>query len=347
MDHSPTFGTRQHKTRSGRMLSFTELGLGTAPIGNLYRAIDEETAQQTLQAGWDAGCRLFDTAPFYGLGLAETRLNHFLRGKKRESYLLSTKIGRVLKVCAPENRAAPTKFFDTPSREVIFDYSYDGVLRALEQSLERLGVDRIDILLCHDVDISTHGTKAASDARIAEFMKGGYAAMLRLREEGVVSAIGAGLNEWQVCETLARAGDFDLFLMAGRYTLLEQESLTSFLPLCEHRNIAIMLGGPYNSGILATGARPGAYYDYEPAPPAIMERVARLERVCAAHGVALPEAALRFPLGHKCVVSIIPGGQNAAEVQRNAAVLGATIPAALWQDLVSEGLVRPDAPLPA
>lgn len=344
---STTAATRLFTSPSGAEIRFSELGCGTAPLGNLYRALDEETAQGALQAAWDAGCRFYDTAPLYGLGLSETRLNHFLRGKPRDAYVLSTKIGRLLKVCPPDQRTGIGKFFDTPNRQEIYDYSYDGVMRSVEASLERLGIDRIDVLLAHDVDIFTHGSKAASDQRIAELMAGGYHAMIKLRNEGVIKAIGAGVNEWQVCQTLAEQGDFDLFLLAGRYTLLEQEALDTFLPLCEKRGIGIILGGPYNSGILATGARPGAYYNYDVAPQAILDRVARIEAVCAAHGARLIEAALRFPLHHPSVVSVIPGAQSAAEVRRNVEIMGASVPATLWSALKAEGLLRTDAPVPA
>lgn len=337
---------RPFRTRNGQTLAFTELGMGTAPLGNLYRALDEATAQGALQAAWDVGCRFFDTAPLYGLGLAETRLNGFLRGRPRDAYILSTKVGRLLTVCAAEERTGIGKFFDTPSRREIYDYSYDGVMRSLEDSFERLGIDRIDVVLCHDVDIFTHGSKEASDARIREFMEGGYKALHKLRHQGVIAAIGAGVNEWQVCETMARAGDFDLFLLAGRYTLLEQEALDSFLPLCVERGIGVVLGGPYNSGILASGPRLGAFYNYDPAPPEILDRVRRIEEVCQAHGVALIEAALRFPLGHPAVISVIPGAQSADEVRRNAQIIGASIPPALWAALKSEGLLRADAPVP-
>jgi D-threo-aldose 1-dehydrogenase len=339
-------GRRMFLSGSGARIEFVELGCGTAPLGNLYRPLDEETAQGALQAAWSAGCRYYDTAPLYGLGLSETRLNHFLRGKQRDDYVLSTKVGRLLQVCPPESRTGIGKFFDTPSRREIYDYSYDGVMRSVEASLERLGIDRIDVLLAHDVDIFTHGSKAASDARIAELMQGGYRAMLDLRQSGVVKAIGAGVNEWQVCQSLAEQGDFDLFLLAGRYTLLEQDALDTFLPLCERRGIGVILGGPYNSGILATGARPGAFYNYDPAPQPILDRVARIEAVCKAHGVRLIEAALRFPLNHPSVVSVIPGAQTAAEVLRNAEIMSAAIPASLWTALKAEGLLRPDAPTP-
>lgn len=325
-------------------LDFTELGFGSAPLGNLYRAVSDEEAAATLEAAWEAGIRYFDTAPLYGLGLSETRLNAFLRGKKRNDYVLSTKVGRYMKVSPPEQRTGIGKFFDTPSRREVYDYSYDGVMRSLEQSFERLGVDRIDILFAHDLDIFTHGSKEASDARIDEFMKSGYSALVSLRDQGVIKAIGGGINEWQVCQTLAERGDFDLFLLAGRYTLLEQEALTSFLPLCQKRGIGIVLGGPYNSGILATGARPGAYYNYEEAPPHIMDRVNRIEAACKAHGVRLIEAALQFPLLHPSVVSMIPGGQRPEEVRSNRAIMDVEIPPALWAELKAEGLMRQDAP---
>ena len=208
----------------------------------------------------------------------------------------------------------------------------------------RLGVDRIDILFVHDVDIFTHGSKEASGARIDEFMRSGYYAMLALRDQGVIKAFGGGINEWQVCQTLAERGDFDLFLLAGRYTLLEQEALASFLPLCEKRGIGIVLGGPYNSGILATGPKPGAYYNYTEAPREILDRVARIEAVCKRHGVALIEAALQFPSLHPAVVALIPGGQRPEEVKGNRKILEVEIPAALWSDLKAEGLMREDAP---
>jgi D-threo-aldose 1-dehydrogenase len=325
-------------------LDFTELGFGTAPLGNLFRAISEEDANAVLEKAWETGVRYYDTAPLYGLGLSETRLNRFLRGKRRDDYVLSTKVGRLMRASKPEERTGIGKFFDTPSRREVYDYSFDGVMRSVEFSLERLGVDRVDILFVHDVDIFTHGSKEASDARIDEFMRSGYSALISLRDQGVIKAIGGGINEWQVAQTLAERGDFDLFLLAGRYTLLEQEALDSFLPLCERRGIGIVLGGPYNSGILATGAKPGAYYNYEAAPQDILDRVSRIEAVCKRHGVRLIEAALQFPLAHPSVVSLIPGGQRVAEVESNRAILDVHIPPELWEDLKSEGLVRQDAP---
>ena len=326
-------------------IDFTELGFGTAPLGNLYRAVSDEDAHDVLQAAWDSGCRYFDTAPLYGLGLSEVRVGNFLRSKPRDQYVISTKAGRLLKVCPPESRTGIGKFFDTPSRREVYDYSYDGVMRSFEASFERTGLDRFDILFCHDVDIFTHGSKEASDARIEEFMKGGYYAMLSLRDQGVIKAFGGGINEWQVCETLARRGDFDLFLLAGRYTLLEQEALASFLPLCTERGIGIVLGGPYNSGILARGPSDDAQYNYSNAPKEVIDRVRRINAVCQRHGVKMIEAALNFPLRHPAVVSVIPGGQSVEEVRSNRDILGKDIPASLWSDLKSEGLMSQDAPV--
>jgi len=325
-------------------ISFTELGFGTAPLGNLYKAISDGEAHAALEAAWETGCRYFDTAPLYGLGLSETRLNPFLRGRRREDYVLSTKVGRLLKASPPEQRTGIGTFFETPSRVEVYDYTYDGVMRSLEFSLERLGADYVDILYAHDLDVFTHGSRDVLEARLNELMGSGYYALLSLRDQRVIKAFGAGVNEWQSCQWLAERGDFDLFLLAGRYTLLEQEALQSFFPLCEKRGIGIILGGPYNSGILATGPVPGAHYNYSEAPQEILDRVRRIEQICERHGVKLIEAALRFPLLNPLVYSVIPGGQSVDQVKANRAVLDRDVPAALWADLKGEGLMRQDAP---
>jgi len=337
---------RNFRAPSGETISFTELGFGTAPIGNLYRAVDPEEAQRTLDAAWKAGIRYYDTAPLYGLGLSETRLNRFLFGKKRKDYVLSTNVGRLLEVCDPKQRTGIGKFFDTPSRREIYDYSYDGFMRSIEFSLERLGVDSIDVIFIHDVDVFNHKTVAARDAHVKTILNSGIKALEKLRSEKVIKAFGAGVNEWEVCEILTRNSDVDIFLLAGRYTLLEQDSLNSFLPLCEERGIGIVLGGPYNSGILATGPKPGAWYNYDPAPKAILERVAKIEAVCKRHKVKLAQAALRFPLHHRNVVSVIPGGVSPKEVALNVATMDAKLPKTLWKDLKAEGLLHADAPVP-
>jgi D-threo-aldose 1-dehydrogenase len=340
-----TLRTRHWDRIGNGGLTFTELGFGTAPLGNLYRAISDEDADAILQAAWDGGVRHFDTAPLYGLGLSETRLNRFLRGKPRDSYTLATKIGRLLKVTTPDKRDGFGKWFDVPSRTEHLDYTYDAVMRSVEVSLERLGIDRVDILYAHSLDAFDLGSEARVAEKRDELMASGYRALIDLRDQGVIKGFGAGINDWRSAQWLLEHGDFDIFLLAGRYTLLEQEALDSFLPLCTRRGVGIVIGGPYNSGILATGPRPGAFYNYDPAPQAILDRVARIEAVCRAHDTRLVDAAFQFPLRHPAVVSVVPGGQSVAEVQGNLAAARATIPPALWADLKAEGLLRPDAPV--
>ena len=335
--------TRRFDRLGNGGVQFSRLGFGAAPLGNLYRAVSDADAQLILEAAWDTGCRYYDTAPLYGLGLSETRLNAFLRG--REAFTVSTKIGRLLDACAPDERTGIGKFFDVPSRRERFDYSYDGVMRSLEFSLERLGLDRVDVLFAHDLDLFTHGTAERLQPLRDTLMDSGIRALVSLRDQGVIGAFGAGVNEWEAAQWLAERGDFDLFLLAGRYTLLEQDALASFLPLCEKRGIGIVLGGPFNSGILATGAKPGAFYNYEEAPPHVMERVRRIEAVCARHGVRLIEAALHFPFHHPSVVSVIPGGQSVEQVRSNRAMLDVAVPPELWADLKREKLLRDDAPV--
>ena len=324
-------------------LQFTELGFGTAPVGGLYRPVSGDEAHATMTRAWDAGVRYFDTAPLYGLGQSETRLNRALAG--RSGFIVSSKVGRLLRPSrAGEVRDGIGKWFDVPNRKEIFDYSYDGVMRSVEFSLERTGLDRIDLIYAHDLDIFTHGSAEAMQARLDEFMASGYKALVALRDQGVIRGFGAGINEWQPAQWLVERGDFDIFLLAGRYTLLEQEALDSFLPLCLARGVGVVIGGPYNSGVLATGARPGAFYNYNPAPDWVLAKVAKIEAVCAAHKVRLVDAAFQFPLLHPAVVSIIPGGQGVAEVDANVRAASAVIPAALWADLKAQGLMRQDAP---
>ncbi|SFJ03151.1 aldo/keto reductase [Jannaschia pohangensis] len=325
-------------------LTLTELGFGTAPLGNLYRAITDDEAHAILEAAWAGGVRYFDTAPLYGFGLSETRLNRFLRGKPRDEYVLSTKIGRLLTPATATTRDGIGKWFDVPNRREVYDFSHDGVLRSVEASLERLGVDRVDMLFAHDIDVPNQGSRANVNAKVDQLMAGGYHALERMRSEGVITAFGAGVNEWEVCEQLLGRGDFDMFLLAGRYTLLEQTALTSFLPLCEARGVGIISGGPYNSGILATGPVEESYYNYDLAPAPIREKVARIEAICTAHDTRLVDAAFAFPLLHPATLSVIPGGQAMAEMTGNLRAAGAAIPAELWAELKAEGLIRADAP---
>ena len=259
--------------------------------------------------------------------------------------MLSTKVGRLLKPGDPATLDHGQFRGSLPFAQV-YDYSYDGVMRSVEDSLQRLGTWRIDVLLVHDLDVWTHGSEDARRARVEEFMAGGYRAMALLLEQGAVQAIGAGVNETAACQDLAERGDFDCFLLAGRYTLLEQAPLDEFLPMCERRSIALIIGGAYNTGILATGATPDAYFLYAPAPPEIMERVRRIEAVCARHGVRLATAALQFPLGHPVVATVIPGTRSPAEVAQNVEIFTPETPADFWAELKQEGLLRADAPTP-
>lgn len=325
----------------------TRMGFGGAALGNLYRKIAEEDAQAALQAAYDAGIRYFDTAPQYGLGLSEMRFGDAIRRFGRDDIQLSTKVGRLLLDCEP-HEVTPEAFVDVPQKRIVYDYTYDGVMKSYEASKSRIGIERADTLLVHNVDAFSHGgSQEVSDAKVRElFDGGGYRALDELRSAGEIAAIGAGVNEWQVCEKLMGLGDFDGFLLAGRYTLLEQEALESFLPLCVKQDVGIILGGPYNSGILATGAVEGAKYNYAPAPDHILERVRKIDAVCRDHGVKLIEAALQFVLGHPAVKTVVPGAVNAQEVQANVAVLETPIPPAFWSDLRSSGLIRADAPLP-
>ncbi|WP_050605458.1 aldo/keto reductase [Ruegeria sp. 6PALISEP08] len=333
-------------SRTTRPVHLTRMGFGGAPLGNLYRTVSDEDAQAALQAAYDAGIRFFDTAPQYGLGRSEHRFGEAITRFGRENIQLSTKIGRLLLDCKP-HEVTPEAFVDVPQKRIVFDYTYDGVMRSHEASRARLGVSNVDILLVHDVCVFSQGSQEMSDAKVRElFDGGGYRALVELREAGEIAAIGAGVNEWQVCEKLLGMGDFDGFLLAGRYTLLEQEALDSFLPLCQKRDVGIILGGPYNSGILATGAVPGAKYNYADAPEDILDRVRKIEDVCTAHDTPLIAAALQFVLGHPCVKTVVPGAVSAAEVQANVALLDRDIPMALWSDLRAEGLIRPEAPLP-
>lgn len=325
-------------------VTFTELGFGGAPLGNLYQAISDAEADAILSAAWEGGVRYFDTAPLYGFGLSETRINRFLRDKPRDAYVLSTKVGRYLEPCPPEMRDGIGKWFEVPSRNEVYDYSYDGVMRSFEHSLERLGQDRVDILYVHDIDVPNQGSRQAVNAKVDQLMAGGYHALQALRDQGVIQAFGAGVNEWEVCQQLTERGDFDLFLLAGRYTLLEQEALETFLPLAQSRGIGIVIGGPYNSGILATGPVEGSYYNYELAEDAIKDRVRAIEAICADHDTPLVRAAYRFPLAHPSVVSVIPGGQSEAQSRQNVALASEPVPPALFQALKDAGLMRVDAP---
>lgn len=326
-------------------LAVTAMGLGTAPLGNQFAAVPEADARAVIDAAWEAGLRYFDTAPMYGHGLAEHRLGEALRDRPRADYTLSTKVGRLL-LPARRSEVVSDMWVNPAPFRIVYDYGYDATMRSFEDSLQRLALERIDIALIHDIDSFSH----PPDAQRAHFrtaMDGAFRALDRLRAEGLVSAIGVGCNEWQVCEAALRERDFDCFLLAGRYTLLEQEALDSFLPLCTARGVAIALGGGYNSGILATGAVPGARYNYAPAPPAVLDRVARIEAVCRRFAVPLKAAALQFVLAHPAVATVIPGTRSVARLRENLALIAHPIPAEFWAALKRERLLHEAAPTPA
>ena len=325
----------------------TPLGFGGAAIGNLYRRVSETDAHESVAAAWTAGVRYFDVAPHYGFGLAETRLSAALAQlDPGGEALISTKVGRVLEpIAADQAQGERHGFVDAAAFEPRFDYSYDGVMRSLEGSLQRLGRDHIDILLAHDLGAATHAEDDA--ARWAQFMGGGYKAMLSLRDQGVVRAIGLGANEAAICERALDQGDFDVFLLAGRYTLLEQGALDDFLPACTQAGVSVIVGGPFNSGVLAC-ATPAedAHYNYAAPPAWVVDKVDALRAACTRFGVELPAAALQFPIAHPAVVSVIPGAADAEEARLAAVRTAAPIPPDFWISLHEQGLIAAEAPIP-
>jgi D-threo-aldose 1-dehydrogenase len=317
-------------------ISLSELGFGGVPLGNMNRVLTDQEAYETMEAAWDAGLRYYDTAPYYGHGLSESRIGAVLSQRPRDEFVISTKVGRLLEPCAPGEEDSGI-YLNTPNLRVRFDYSYDGVMRSYAASLDRLGLDRVDILYVHDIGTLTHGDAAAGHYR--HLMSGGWRALDELRSSGAVHAIGLGVNENAICEAVLADADPNIFLLAGRYTLLDQSAAKRLLPECTKRGVGIVLGGPYNSGILATGPIPNAQYDYAAAKPEILERAAKLQGICAAHDVTLAEAALHFPLRHQAILSVIPGSQTVEQVALNIATYEKVVPEALWSELASEGII--------
>jgi D-threo-aldose 1-dehydrogenase len=324
-------------------LRVTALGCGGAPLGNLQEPVSDRDGAEAVGTAWANGCRYFDTAPYYGYGLSERRMGDGLRAHARADYVLSTKVGRLIRPGDSEQKKLENFPASMPFHAE-YDYSYDGVMRSVEDSYQRLGLERIDILLMHDIEPRTHGERYAGLMKIA--MDGGYRAMDELRRNGVIGAIGLGVNDLAACEAAMEAGDFDCFLLAGRYTLLEQSPLDGFFPACQKRGISIIIGAPFNSGVLVRLGRSDATYDYAAIPDAIRERVKKLAEIAASHGVALGDAALQFCLAHPVVASVIPGARTAAEVQSHWQMVSASIPPAFWDDLRGQGLLHPDAPVP-
>lgn len=325
-------------------LEVTALGYGSAPIGDIYEVLDDATAIASVEQAAELGVTLFDSAPLYGQGSAEHRVGTALRRNPPNDLVLSSKIGRLLKP-APNGRTKTSRFVGGLAFDVIHDYGYDAVMTSLEHSLLRLGLPKLDILLIHDADPWAHGPEEGPK-RYKEAMDGGYRALDELRKSGVIKAIGFGTNDPTYAAKFLRDGDFDCFLMAGRYSLLEQPALAEVLPLATEKNVGIMLGGVFNSGILATGPIDGARYNYLPAPPDILDKVRRIEQVCSSHGVPLATAAMQFCLGHSQVSSLVLGAVTPEEVTANVEAMTTKIPSDLWKELKTEGLLDATAPVP-
>jgi D-threo-aldose 1-dehydrogenase len=312
----------------------TPLGLGCAQLGNLYRAMTDDDAAEIVDTAWDQGIRYFDTAPHYGLGLSELRLGAALAGRPRDEFVLSTKVGRLLEDNPDFAGEKDTDLFEVPATlRRRLDYSRDGALRSLESSLERLGLDRIDIALVHD-----------ADNHVEEALAGALPALIELRDQGVIGGVGLGMNFPDIVAEFVRRADVDTVMIAGRYTLLEQPALDELLPLCEKRGVAVMAAGVFNSGILAT-ATPGGLYNYSAAPPELVDRARRIAAICERHGVELPAAAIGLPLAHPVVASVVLGASSPQQVIDNARRGAVPIPPELWAELMAEGLLRADVPV--
>jgi D-threo-aldose 1-dehydrogenase len=307
--------------RSG--VAVTRFALGCAPLAGLYQPVEEAQARATLDAAWEHGVRAFDTAPHYGAGVSERRVGAALRERPRGDYVLSTKVGRLL----VPGRARPGMFPDEPPLERVFDFSRDGVLRSLEASLQRLGLDRVDVVHVHDPDDHL-------DQAIAEALP----ALAELRSAGVIRAVGAGMNAAAPLARIVREADVDCVLVAGRCTLLDQSAADELLPLCRERGVAVIAAAVFNGGVLSD-PRPGAYYDYEPAPPAVLERARRIAAVCGRHGVRLPDAAIAFPLRHPAVACVLVGARSPQELAADVGGCVRAVPDALWEELVAERLL--------
>jgi len=333
------------KRKLGRTeVELTQFGFGSASLGDIFALVSEEDARATLQALWKNGIRYIDTAPLYGWGLSEHRVGSFLYEKPREEFVLSTKVGRVLR--APQVKAgfkAPLFVGGLPYDHV-FDYSYDGIMRSFEDSLQRLRLNSIDLLVIHDLEFGHHSAKLQTYRD--QFSDSGWRAVQRLRSTGEVRAIGAGANELEVIPYFLERFDLDFFILARQYTLLEQQALDEALPMCQARNVGIILASVFNSGILVTGPVEDAKYVYEDPPAEVIEKVSGMEQLCRRHNVSLAAAAVQFPLAHPCVASVIPGMLHPRQVEENLSYFREEIPSALWAELKAEGLIRPDAPTP-
>ena len=333
-------GSLQQRQLGASGLSVTTLGLGTAAIGGMFEAVDDDSAHAVIGRAWDLGVRLYDSAPLYGHGESERRLGHVLDARARDDYVLATKVGRLLRAGAPPDpsQVAPDGSYNwrgVPDLNAVFDFSRDGTLRSIEESLERLGLDRVDIVHVHDPDDHYEAALAGACVALAE-----------LRSQGVIGAVGVGMNQAPMLARFVREADLDCILLAGRYTLLDHSALDELLPVCLERGIAVIVGGIYNSGIL-TGPGAGARFDYAPAGAEWLERARRLAEVCARHETPLMAAAAQFPLAHPAVEVVLSGARSVEELEQTERMLRFDIPQALWQELLAERLLPAGAPLPA
>lgn len=319
------------------------LGLGGAPLGELFELIPEDRAQAIVEAAWDGGIRFYDTAPWYGHGQSEHRLGHVLRQKNRDSFVISTKVGRVYKAAANATHRTDPWQGGLPFK-LTFDYSYDGILRSYEDSLMRLGLNRADLLVIHDLDLAYHGNKLTTHQHALK--SSGWRALDDLRSSGAIRGIAAGINDKSMIPWFLEHFELDYMLVAMPYTLLDQGALEEIFPACEAKNVSVVIGSPFASGILAAGAVDGAMYEYSPASSEILDRTRGIASVCELHGVTLQAAALQFPLGHNAVTAVIPGATCAAHVEANFENLTATIPDAFWEELKDRSLLARQAPVP-
>ena len=325
----------------------TSFGFGAAPLGERFVRVDNPTADAIVEAAYAAGITYYDTAPQYGQGKSESRLGRVLHTKPRASFVLSTKVGHLF--APPKDRQALAKSLKGNGFQFAAhsDYSYDGVMRSYEHSLLRLGLNRVDMLVIHDIDMFHHGTRDKVDEHFRELTEGGgWRALDELKRSGEIGAIGCGVNQLGTIPDVLDRGDVDLFLVAMPYTLLDQDALDVEFPLCVKRNVSIVVGAVFASGILATGPTEEASYGYSPAPEEVKEKVRAIERICASHGVPLQAAALQFPMHHPLVIAVIPGAYQPRNIYDNLANFQRPIPPSLWSDLKAEGLVRKDAPIP-
>lgn len=324
-------------------LRLTPLTLGAAPLGNFYRVMTSSQANAIIDTAWDLGVRTFDTAPMYGFGLGEHRLGSALDGRPADERIISTKVGRLMRPSATKGRDTGL-WIDPAPFEPHYDYSYDGVMRSVEDSMCRLLVDRLEIALIHDIDVAHHGDD--QPARFKEAIEGAHRALVDLKTAGVVQAIGVGVNETAVCTEFMKHADVDCFLVAGRYTLLEQASLDDFLPTCLDRSVGVILGGVFNSGILAQGPVRGARFNFVQAPDELVQRTQEIYAICARHDVSPRAVALQFAAAHPAVTSLCVGVSNPDQLRSNVDLMAVDIPADLWAELEHAGHLRPDAPRP-